>query len=414
MNTVEQVEKQTNSIKVLQGSITTPLGFLAGGLHCGIKRMRYDLGWIFSVVPASVAAVYTTNLFQAPPIKVTQDSIFTDRKIQGVIVNSGVANACTGEEGLANAYTMRKMFSEQLGIEEHLVAVSSTGVIGNQLPMEKIIDGISSINDIQQQNDASDFEKAILTTDTFSKNACVTLEVNGKRITIGGAAKGSGMIHPNMATMLAFITTDAKVQQTALQQALKKVVDETFNMITVDGDSSTNDMVLLLANGQAENEELTPEHPDWDLFLQGVNEVSKSLAKQIAQDGEGATKLIEVQVKGAASNEDAKKIAKSIIGSNLVKAAIFGGDPNWGRIVAAIGYSGVELKSTKIKVDLGPITVVDNGLPYLFSEQEAASYLQQNDTIHIFVDIYDADGKATAWGCDLTYDYVKINASYRT
>lgn len=414
MTSIEQVETENKLNKHLEGSITSPIGFFAGGLHCGIKRKRPDLGWVYSVVPATAAAVYTTNLFQAPPLKVTQESILSDKRLQGIIVNSGNANACTGDEGLTNALEMRKLFANQIGIDEHLVAVSSTGVIGEQLPMEKIKKGISNITDLHYQNEASNFEKAILTTDTFTKHACVQLQIDGKTITIGGAAKGSGMIHPNMATMLSFITTDAFVQQEALEQSLRSVTNETFNMITVDGDTSTNDMVLLLANGEANNAELTKEHPEWHLFEQGLKSVCQSLAKQIAKDGEGATKLIEVKINGAFTNHDAKIIAKSIIGSNLVKTAIFGEDPNWGRIVAAIGYSGVKLNSLNINVSLGTITVVENGLPYAYSEEKAKQYLQQNDMIHLFVELKDGNGSATAWGCDLTYDYVKINASYRT
>ncbi|MDH5162630.1 bifunctional ornithine acetyltransferase/N-acetylglutamate synthase [Heyndrickxia sp. FSL K6-6286] len=413
MNSIEQIINEEIQV-VENGSITTPAGFFAGGLHCGIKRKKLDLGWLYSVVPATAACVYTTNQFQAPPLIVTKEGIEKSHKIQGVIVNSGIANACTGNQGLSNAYEMRKLFAEQMNIQEYLVAVSSTGVIGEQLPMEKIKSGISEIDDIKRQNDPSEFEKAILTTDTFSKHVCIQLHIDGKTVTIGGTAKGSGMIHPNMATMLGFITTDAVVKEADLQIALKQVVDKTFNMITVDGDTSTNDMVLLLANQQASHQELSIKHPQWQLFMEGLEMVCRSLAKQIAKDGEGATKLIEVQVQGASSCEDAKKVAKSIIGSNLVKTAIFGEDPNWGRIIAAIGYSGAQLNPEHLKVSLGPFTVIEQGLPFPFSEAEAKLYLQQNEVIQIFADLYGGEGKATAWGCDLTYDYVKINASYRT
>ncbi|QQZ07816.1 bifunctional ornithine acetyltransferase/N-acetylglutamate synthase [Heyndrickxia vini] len=415
MNSVQQVGVLNGNIdRLIEGNITSPLGFFAGGLFCGIKRKRLDLAWIYSEVPATAAAVYTSNLFQAPPLKVTQDSLKSGGKIQGVIVNSGNANACTGEEGLQNALRMRGMFAEQIDVPEQLIAVSSTGIIGEQLPMEKIEKGILNITDCYQQNNADEFEQAILTTDTFTKHACIKLEISGKVVTIGGAAKGSGMIHPKMGTMLAFITTDACVQPDALHQALKNVTNETFNMITVDGDTSTNDMVLILANGKVENMELTPQHPEWNVFEQSLNLVCQSLAKQIAKDGEGATKLIEVQVEGAESDQDAKKVAKAIVGSNLVKTAIYGEDPNWGRIVAAIGYSGVELNTSQVNVSLGAIKLLENGIPYPFSEKEATNYLQQNETIQIFVDLSAASGNAVAWGCDLTYDYVKINASYRT
>lgn len=409
---VNQTVKTKQIVEIHDGSVTNPQGFFAGGLHCGIKRKRLDLGWIFSEIPATAASVYTTNQFQAAPLLVTKESIDNTGEIQGVIVNSGNANACTGEEGYQNALFMRKKFAERIGIDEHLVAVSSTGVIGEQLPMEKLETGINQINHFE--NDADRFEKAILTTDTTQKRACVQLEIDGKTVTIAGCAKGSGMIHPNMATMLGFITTDANVSRESLAVALKESVNETFNMITVDGDTSTNDMVLILANGLAGNQKLTEHHADWDYFLSGVRKVCESLAKQIAKDGEGATKLIEVTVNGCKSREDASKIAKTIIGSNLVKTAVFGADPNWGRIVAAIGYSGVQLTTTAIDVYIGSHQVVKGGLPATFSEEMVTSYLKENDEIQILVDLYDGESHATAWGCDLTYDYVKINALYRT
>lgn len=400
-------------IEKIEGDITTPKGFYAGGLHCGVKRKRLDLGWIYSDVPANAAAVYTTNLFQAAPILVTKESIQVSKSIQGVIVNSGNANACTGEEGYKNALQMRAAFAKKVHVPEEFIAVSSTGVIGEQLPMEKIITGIECIGN-KKESSAANFEKAILTTDTVQKRCCVQLDIGGKKVTIAGAAKGSGMIEPNMATMLAFITTDAQVEQEALQTALKTVTDQTFNMITIDGDSSTNDMVLLLANGLAGNDELTEKHPDWYYFLQGLKTVCQTLAMQIASDGEGATKLVEACVTGAASEDDAKKIAKAIIGSNLVKTAVFGTDPNWGRIIAAIGYSGAKLSNYDIHIFIGPFQVLQNGSPILFDEEQAKIYLQENDNVQIFVQLQEGNGSAIGWGCDLTYDYVKINASYRT
>jgi glutamate N-acetyltransferase / amino-acid N-acetyltransferase len=404
---------QTKQVVTLKnGSITTPKGYYAGGLHCGIKRKRLDLGWLFSEVPATVAAVYTTNQIQAAPLLVTKESIKISGKIQGVIVNSGIANACTGDEGYKNALFMRKLFADRIGVDEHLVAVSSTGIIGEQLPMQKLEDGINQIHHLD--NDVDCFEKAILTTDTTQKKTCVQLKIDGKTITIAGCAKGSGMIHPNMATMLGFITTDANISQEALNIALKQSVNQTFNMITVDGDTSTNDMVVFLANGLAGNPKLTQHHAEWDTFLSGVYLVCESLAKQIAKDGEGATKLIEVKVKGCNTSADAGRIAKSIIGSNLVKTAMFGEDPNWGRIVAAIGYSGVQLNSNSIDVYIGEQRVVKNGLPETYSEENVTTYLKENEEIQIIVDLHDGKSNATAWGCDLTYDYVKINAMYRT
>lgn len=409
-----EVKKLGDLHRLGEGSVTAPKGFFAGGLHCGIKRKRLDLGWLYSAVPATAAGVYTTNLFQAPPLKVTQDSLSHNKKIQGIIVNSGNANACTGEEGLLHAKGMRKWFADQIGVSQHLVAVGSTGVIGEALPIEKIQKGIEAIDDLERLNSADDFEKAILTTDTVQKKSCIQFQIDGKTVTIGGVAKGSGMIHPNMATMLAFITTDANVSNVALDQALKYCVNQTFNMITVDGDTSTNDMVLLLANGLAGNFELSPQHPDWAVFLEGLNSVCQELAILIAKDGEGATKLIEVQVSGANTERDAKNIAKAIAGSNLVKSAIFGTDPNWGRIITAAGYSGAKFSVEETSVKLGPYRVVNGGIPVEFKEEDIKSYLEENDNIVIFIELQSGKSSATAWGCDLTYDYVRINASYRT
>ncbi|GGK31790.1 arginine biosynthesis bifunctional protein ArgJ [Caldalkalibacillus thermarum] len=405
-----------NKIGIIQqvehGSVTLAKGFQAGGLHCGLKRKRKDLGWIYSEQPAAAAAVYTTNAYQAAPLIVTRESIAVEQKIQGVVVNSGNANACTGQPGLADAYEMRRLMADQWGIEEHLVAVASTGVIGERLPMEKVRAGIAQSTRHEYQG-VERFEEAILTTDTRTKHFAVQLEVDGQVITIGGAAKGSGMIHPNMATMLAFITTDACVEQPFLLEALREVTDQTFNMITVDGDTSTNDMVLVLANGKANHQPLTPAHPDWEMFKNGLAMVCRELAKQIARDGEGATRLIEVTVKGAPSEQAARGIAKAIIGSNLVKTAVYGKDPNWGRIVCAIGYSGETFDPEQVQVKIGPVTVVDQGLPVPFKEEDAQAALGE-ETVTIEVNLNMGEGTATAWGCDLTYDYIKINALYRT
>jgi glutamate N-acetyltransferase/amino-acid N-acetyltransferase len=403
----------TNEIVVFEDeSITFPKGFKAGGMHCGIKRKKLDLGYVVSEVPAAAAGVYTTNIFQAAPLLVTQESIAKENKIQAILVNSGNANACTGEQGLKDAYEMQKLFASQLGIEDYLVAVTSTGVIGELLPMDKIKPGIEQI--LQKEHEAAaNFLQAILTTDTTVKQIAVQVKINGKTVSIGGAAKGSGMIHPNMATMLGFVTTDANVAHEDLLYALRDVTNHTFNMITVDGDTSTNDMVLVMANGLAENEQLTKEHPDWELFMDGLKVVCGSLAKKIARDGEGATKLVEVQVNGAFSTDAARAVGKTIISSNLVKTAIYGTDPNWGRIVTAIGYSGVPVEPNAVKVSLGPITVFENGLPCPIVEEEARAYLEQENVV-IYVDLNQGDYSAAAWGCDLTYDYVKINASYRT
>lgn len=418
MITIEGENKLTpvTSIKEIvvleEGSVTLPKGYKAGGMHCGIKRKRLDLGYIVSDVPAVVAGVYTTNIFQAAPLLVTQESIAKENKVQAILVNSGNANACTGEQGLSDAFEMQKEFANQLGIEEHLVAVTSTGVIGELLPMDRVKAGINQI--LQPEFDAEEnFKQAILTTDTCIKQIAVQLKISGKTVSIGGAAKGSGMIHPNMATMLGFITTDANIAHEDLLFALRDVTNQTFNMITVDGDTSTNDMVLVMANGMAGNEQLTKDHPDWDVFKEGLKIVSKELAKKIARDGEGATKLVEVQVNGAYSHNAARAVGKAIISSNLVKTAIYGTDPNWGRIVTAIGYSGVPVEPTAIKVSIGSYKVFENGLPCPIVEEIVKAYLGL-DTVKIIVELNQGNYSATAWGCDLTYDYVKINASYRT
>ncbi|GGH85502.1 glutamate N-acetyltransferase/amino-acid N-acetyltransferase [Pullulanibacillus pueri] len=406
------VSTEHQDYKVIHdGNVASAKGFSAGGLHCGLKYKNLDLGWIYSEVPANAAGVYTTNVFQAAPLQVTQESLKVENKLQSIVVNSAIANAVTGKQGLDNAYEMRHAFADHLSIADHYVAVVSTGVIGDQLPMDKVKKGIQEI--ALEQPKADHFAQAILTTDTCTKQVAVELDIDGETVTIGGVAKGSGMIHPNMATMLSFITTDAAVDQSALMELLKGTTNETFNMITVDGDTSTNDMVLVLANGQAKNNKLNADHPQWPAFVSGFHYVAETLAKKIARDGEGATKLVEVQVKGAATEVAAKEIAKAIVGSNLVKSAIYGTDANWGRIVCAVGYSGVPFSATNIKVAIGPIVVVEEGLPVPFNEEAAKNYLMK-ETVQIFVEFQEGEGTATAWGCDLTYDYVRINASYRT
>ena len=398
---------------VEDGTILTPKGFQADGLHSGVKRKRKDLGVIFSEKPASAAAVYTLNKIQAAPIAVTKESIKEEGKIQAVIVNSGNANACTGKQGMNDAYSMRKTTAEKFSIAENYVAVASTGIIGLELEMDKITPNIDKLTVGTTKEHADNFGEAILTTDTFPKSACYEAEIDGKLVTMGGAAKGSGMIEPNMATMLGFLTTDVAIDSDSLQMALKEVVDDTFNCITVDGDTSTNDMVIVLANGLAGNEPLTPEHPDWPVFIELLKNTCKDLAKQIARDGEGATKLIEVEVTGAKTNEDAKKAAKAVVASSLLKSAVFGTDANWGRIIAAVGYSGADIDPDKIDISLGDIQLLDKSETTGYSEEEATEYLQ-NDTVNIFVDLNIGDGQGKAWGCDLTYDYVRINASYRS
>jgi glutamate N-acetyltransferase/amino-acid N-acetyltransferase len=397
-----------------EGSVTTPKGFRAGGVYCGIKKVqRYDLGAIVCDVPADAAGVFTTNVVVAAPLTVTKESLAKEGKLQAMLVNSGNANACTGEQGDRDARDTRAKFAEALGVPEHYVGVTSTGVIGVPMPMEKVYRGIPELRTKLSTEGGDDFCQAIMTTDLVQKSICVTLTVDGKQVAVAGAAKGSGMIHPNMATMLGFITTDAALQPGCLQSLLSHATDVTFNMITVDGDTSTNDMVVAMASGLAGNEPLGPNHPDWESFSAAFRHVAETLAKEIARDGEGATKLIEVNVVGASTDYDARAIAKTIVGSNLVKSAVYGSDANWGRIIAAAGRAGVPMNPNTVDIRLGDISVLKQSAPVPFDEPAAKQYLDGNEvTIH--VDLGGGAGKATAWGCDLTYDYVKINASYRT
>jgi len=398
------------------GSVTTPLGFRAGGLHCGLKKTdRNDLGAIVCEVPAVAAAVYTTNQVQAAPLKVTREGLEKEGRLRAVLVNSGNANACTGEAGEADAREMQETFARALGVPPHQVAVASTGVIGERLRMDRVRSGIAAMPEKLRADaeGAEAFCQAILTTDLVKKTACVKLDMDGKTVHVAGAAKGSGMIHPNMATMLGFITTDAAVGGEALRSLLRQAVDVTFNMITVDGDTSTNDMVVAMASGLAGNAELGPDHPDWSRFAAAFTHVCEELAKAIARDGEGATKLIEVRVEGAASDDDARAIAKTVIGSSLVKAAMFGADANWGRIIAAVGRAGRPIDPAKVDISIGPIRVLEQSRPVPFDEDEALAYLK-GGTIRIDVNLNIGTGRAVGWGCDLTYDYVRINAAYRT
>ena len=407
------IKQSIQTFQLLEdGHVTSPKGFTAGGVHTGLRKAALDFGWIHSIVPASAAGVYTLNSFQAAPLKLTKKHVDTAQQIQTLVVNSGNANSCTGEDGMKKAQATAELVAKEKGIEAHLVAIASTGIIGVPLPFAPIEKGIQYLNDPLCQK-AENFERAILTTDIETKHLAIEMEIDGKKITIGGAAKGSGMIHPNMATMLGFITTDAVVDSKSLEQALKSTTDQTFNMITVDGDSSTNDMVLALANGTQNNQTLTQEHPQWTKFLQGFHYVCKTLAKSIARDGEGATKLIEVEVVGATTIDAARAVAKTVISSNLVKTAMYGSDANWGRIISAIGYSKQKIEPERIKVAFGHIPVVENGMGVPFDE-EAVMLILVKDELKLTIDLQQGDCSATAWGCDLTYDYIRINSSYRT
>lgn len=398
---------------VPDGGILTPKGFQCGGVHAGLRYAKHDLGMIISEKPASCAAVYTTSHFQAAPLVVTQESIAKEMVLQAIVVNSACANACTGDQGYQDALKMRSLAAEKIGVPEHHVAVASTGVIGEFMQMEKIESGIGKLDIGKTADDAKDFQTAILTTDTVMKSCCYSAEIDGITVSVGGAAKGSGMIHPNMATMLGFLTTDANISSEYLSAVLKEVTNTTFNQITVDGDTSTNDMVLVMANGTAGNQPMNPDHPDWPVFVDLIKESCASLAKQIAKDGEGATKLIEISVAGAMSDEEARMIGKQIAGSNLVKTAVYGADANWGRIIGAIGQSQASINPKTVDISLGEITMLENSTPVAFDEDQAREYLMK-DKVEIFVDLHLGEGKGMAWGCDLSYDYVKINASYRT
>lgn len=396
------------------GSVTSPKGFTASGVHCGLRRSkRQDIGAIWCEIPANAAAVYTTNVFRAAPLDVTKESVAVERKLQAVVVNSANANACTGERGMDDAKAMRDSMASELNIAPHLVGVASTGVIGVNLPMEKVHAGIRKLTKQLSKAGGADFGQAILTTDLVQKEIAVTLQIDGQPVCIAGAAKGSGMIQPNMATMLGFITTDAAISQDALQHALSGATDVSFNMITVDGDTSTNDMVVAMASGLANNAELHPDHPEWESFVSAFQFVTEYLAKAIARDGEGATKLLEVTVEGAESDGAAQRIVKTVIGSSLVKTAIFGADANWGRIIAAVGRSGETINPATVDIYLGDIAMMEQSTPIAFSEDDAALYLKE-DQINIRIGLHIGEGQATGWGCDLSYEYVRINAAYRT
>ena len=394
-------------------NVITPKGYRAGGMHCGLKYKRSDLGMIYSEVPASVAGVFTTSTIQAAPVQLTKKVMYEAKKMQAIVANSGNANACTGKQGYENARAMQEAAAKKLGIDPKTVGVASTGVIGEQMNMPPVLKGIEALYLGTSSENAIQISQAILTTDTVTKTTSYQFEVDGKTVTLSGVAKGSGMIAPNMATMLAFLTTDANISSEHLQEALVSITDATYNSITVDGDTSTNDTVLVMANGLAENEPLTPEHSSWNDFVAVLKAASEDLSKMIAKDGEGATKLVEVNVAGAPSVEDARKVAKTIVGSPLVKTAMYGNDANWGRIIAAIGYSEVDIVPEKVTIAIGDETVLENGEPVAFSEENALCQLDRSEVIiNVELGIGEADGRA--WGGDLTYDYVKINGSYRS
>ena len=395
------------------GSVTSPRGFTAAAVAAEIKYTgRTDLAIVYSKVPAQAAAVYTLNRFKAAPLRVTEENI-SNGVAQAIVVNSGIANAGMGAEGMRLAREMSDCAAEALDIAKDDVIVASTGVIGMPLPMDRVKAGVQKAAKALYPDGGHDVAKAIMTTDTVCKEMAVQLRIDGKLVTIGAMAKGSGMIHPNMATMLGFITTDVNIDNKALQAAFKANIDDSFNMVSVDGDTSTNDMVVILANGQACNTLLTEESPDFPAFKQALREICIEMAQKIAGDGEGATKLVECTVTGAATKEDARLAAKAIIASSLVKTAIYGNDANWGRIACAAGYSGAQFDPDKVNIFIGDVQVAQNGMGLEFDEAKATETLKQKK-VNILVKFNIGTEEATAWGCDLTYDYVSINADYRS
>ena len=398
-------------LREVPGGVTAPCGFEASGVRCGIKRSGPDLALIYSVAPAAAAGVFTTNRFQAAPVLVTKDRVGRE-PIHGIIVNSGNANACTGAEGYRDAVHMADLTADALGVPSRSVLVCSTGVIGRPLPMTKLAAGIKKVAAALGPDGGADAATAILTTDTHPKSIAVEFELDGRPVRIGGMAKGAGMIAPNMATMLAFMTTDATVSSGLLQSRLSAAVGRSFHRITVDGDTSTNDTVLLLANRQAEAARITPQH-GLSRFQEALDYVAVHLAREIVSDGEGATRTVEVRVCGAASDADARKIARTIAGSLLVKTAIAGGDPNWGRVMAAAGRAGVRFRPELVDLSLGKVQVVRGGAVCSYRTSAARSAATAREVL-ITLDLNAGSHEAIIWTCDLTQDYVRINAEYHT
>lgn len=408
------------AITKINGGVTAPKGFLASGLNAGIKNQtKKDMAMVFSSTPCAAAGVFTTNLVKAAPVKWDKEIVTTSPYVQAVVVNSGIANACTGAEGLGYCADTAAEAAVALNIPKTAVLVASTGVIGKQLPIDKIKSGVTALSKVlgSSREDAKLAAEAIMTTDTKSKEVACTLELDGKQVTVAGMCKGSGMIHPNMCTMLCFVTTDAAISHELLQKALSEDVVDTFNMISVDGDTSTNDTVLVMANGQAENTPITKEGEDYKTFCEALHFIMLELSKKIAGDGEGCTCLFEATVIGAKDKNQARIIAKSVVCSSLTKAAVFGHDANWGRILCAMGYSGAQFDPEVVDIWLeskaGTIKIVENGIATDYSEETATKILSEEEVI-AKMDIKEGNETATAFGCDLTYEYVKINGDYRS
>ncbi len=408
-------------MKVIDGGVTAPKGFLAAGLRAGIKpgKTNKDMAMIYSEQPAVIAGTFTRNVVKAAPVLWGKKIVEEQETIRAAVINTGIANACTGTKGYENVEREATLVSKLLNIKKEEVIVGSTGVIGQQLPMEVVEEGIKQLvpqikHDRQSSKDAA---QAILTTDTKPKEIAVTIKISGKEVTIGGICKGSGMIHPNMGTMLGFIATDASIHKDLLLQMQREIVEETFNMISVDGDTSTNDSVFVMANGMAGNETISEKNADYEVFKEGLTYVNRELAKKIAGDGEGCTKLFEVHVAGADTKENAKILSKSVVTSSLTKAAIYGKDANWGRILCALGYSGVSFDPQKVDITFqsaaGSIDIVKDGIATDYSEDEATKILSEEE-VTADIHMHSGNEEATAWGCDLTHEYVSINADYRS
>jgi glutamate N-acetyltransferase/amino-acid N-acetyltransferase len=405
-------------ITYINGGVTAPKGFLASGIHCGLKpgSLKKDLALIYSEVPAAAAGMYTKNKVKGAPIYITKEHL-TNKKAQAIIINSGNANTCTGDDGLQKAKKMASLQAKELKLKTDDILVASTGVIGVPLNIDAIKNGIPLLTEnlsIEGSNDASE---AIMTTDTFQKQLALEFYIGDKKITIGAMAKGSGMIEPNMGTMLSFITTDLSISPELLHEALKATVNVTYNRVSVDGDTSTNDMVLILANGSAENPTITAKDENYDAFLNALTDLSTIMAKNIAKDGEGATKLLECQILGAKSEKDAVVLGKSVINSSLVKTAMFGSDANWGRILCALGYADIDFDTEKVDVTFessaGTIKVCEAGSSLPFDEDIAKKVLNEKEIV-IKVNLFLGNHSAYVWGCDLSYEYVKINGDYRS
>lgn len=405
------------NLEVIEEIVSIPTGFKVTGIHAGIKKTKKDLGLIYSKSKANAAAVFTTNKVKAASVLLSMNNVINN-EAQAIIVNSGNANACSGEKGYQDAVKIVEKTASVLNLSFEDVLICSTGVIGVALPLERILVGIEELyKNLDNNSNLEDFAYSIMTTDTFPKIYSKKVQINDRIITLTGVAKGSGMIHPNMATMLSFILTDANISKDALCSSLKRSVNKTYNMVSVDGDTSTNDTTIILANGEVKNDEIVQDTWQFDIFQSALDEVNTHLAKMIAMDGEGATKVIEIQVLNAISKEDANLIARSIAKSNLVKTAIFGQDANWGRIMAAAGYSGANFNPNKVDIwfisSKGKVQVCEDGHFIVFSE-ELAKHILSCKEIVIVLDLKEGNSQAIAWGCDLTYDYVKINGGYRS